>query len=197
MNRGERLPPPVHADLTDTVLDYWMARVAQHEHDWYAGVRLLKFPEDLRAYEHLIWASRASVVIELGARFGGSALWFRDRLRTLQSYGLIERPLVLSIDIEPDLAREGVLKADPSSDDTTLAALQGFTWFVQPSGFFVVEDGCVDIDELRLKPDWPRGVLPALTDWLATEQGRDFTVREDLELYGISCHPSGFLQRVG
>jgi cephalosporin hydroxylase len=235
MNRGERLPPPVHADLTDTVLDYWMARVAQHEHDWYAGVRLLKFPEDLRAYEHLIWASRASVVIELGARFGGSALWFRDRLRTLQTYGLIERPLVLSIDIDPDLAREGVLKADPSSAgieviggdvtdpelpdrvaelvpdgasclviedsahvyDTTLAALQGFTRFVQPGGFFVVEDGCVDIDELRLKPDWPRGVLPALTDWLATDQGRAFTVREDLELYGISCHPSGFLQRVG
>jgi cephalosporin hydroxylase len=85
MNRRERLPPPVHADLADTVKDYWMARVAQHEHDWYAGVRLLKFPEDLRAYEHLLWTSRATVVIELGARFGGSALWFRDRLRTLQS----------------------------------------------------------------------------------------------------------------
>jgi cephalosporin hydroxylase len=235
MNRRERLPPPVHADLADTVRDYWMARVAQHEHDWYAGVRLLKFPEDLRAYEHLIWASRASVVIELGARFGGSALWFRDRLRTLQSYGLIEQPLVLSIDIDPDLARAGVLQAEPSSDgieviggdvtdpelpgrvaelvphgasclviedsahvyETTLAALQGFTRFVRPGGFFVVEDGCVDIDELRLKPDWPRGVLPALTDWLTTEQGREFVVREDLELYGISCHPSGFLQRIG
>jgi cephalosporin hydroxylase len=235
MNRGERLPPTVHADLADTVRDYWMARVAQHEFDWYAGVRLLKFPEDLRAYEHLIWASHASVVIELGARFGGSALWFRDRLRTLQSYGLIEQPFVLSIDIDPDLARAGVLQADPSSDgieviggdvtdpelpdrvaelvpdgasclviedsahvyETTLAALQGFTRFVRPGGFFVVEDGCVDIDELRLKPDWPRGVLPALTDWLATEQGRDFVVREDLELYGLSCHPSGFLQRIG
>jgi cephalosporin hydroxylase len=235
MNRRERLPPPVHADLADTVKDYWMARVAQHEHDWYAGIRLLKFPEDLRAYEHLLWTSRATVVIELGARFGGSALWFRDRLRTLQSYGLIERPLVLSIDIDPDLARKGVLTADPSSDgieviggdvtdpelpdrvaelvpdgasclviedsahvyETTLAALEGFTRFVQPGGFFVVEDGCVDIDELRLKPDWPRGVLPALTDWLATEQGRNFVVREDLELYGISCHPSGFLQRIG
>jgi cephalosporin hydroxylase len=142
---------------------------------------------------------------------------------------------VLSIDIDPDLARKGVLTADPSSDgieviggdvtdpelpdrvaelvpdgasclviedsahvyETTLAALQGFTRFVQPGGFFVVEDGCVDIDELRLKPDWPRGVLPALTDWLATEQGRNFVVREDLELYGISCHPSGFLQRIG
>ncbi|HWM11537.1 MAG TPA: CmcI family methyltransferase [Solirubrobacteraceae bacterium] len=233
MTPGERLPPTVHANLTDTVKDYWFARVAQHEFDWYAGVRLLKFPEDLRVYEHLIWLSRASVVIEIGARFGGSALWFRDRLRTLQAYGLIERPLVVSIDIEPDLARAGVLTADPSSEgieviggdvtdpelpdrvaalvpegasclviedsahvyDTTLAALEGFTRFVPPGGFFVVEDGCVDVDELRLKPDWPRGVLPALHDWLATEQGSAFTVREDLELYGMSCHPGGFLQR--
>lgn len=233
MTRGERLPPPVHADLTDTVRDLWLARVAQHEFDWYAGVRLLKFPEDLRAYEHLLWLSNASVVIEIGARFGGSALWFRDRLRTLQSYGQIDRPLVVSIDIEPELAREGVLAADPTSDgieviggdvtdpelparvatlvpdgarclviedsahvyDTTLAALKGFTRFVQPGGFFVVEDGCVDVDELRLKEDWPRGVLPALHDWLATEQGAAFVVRDDLELYGLSCHPSGFLQR--
>jgi hypothetical protein len=38
-------------------------------------------------------------------------------------------------------------------------------------------------------------VLPALSDWLATEQGSAFTIRDDLELYGLSCHPSGFLQR--
>jgi cephalosporin hydroxylase len=233
MTAGERLPPPVHADLTDTVRDYWFARVAQHEFDWYAGVRLLKFPEDLRAYEHLLWISRASVVIEIGARFGGSALWFRDRLRTLQSYGVIDQPLVVSIDIEPDLARAGVLAADPASEcieviggdvtdpelpdrvaalvpdgapclviedsahvyETTYAALEGFTRFVQPGGFFVVEDGCVDVEELRLKPDWPRGVLPALHDWLATERGAEFVVRDDLELYGLSCHPNGFLQR--
>jgi hypothetical protein len=60
MTAGERLPPPVHAELTDTIRDYWLARVAQHEFDWYAGVRLLKLPEDLRAYEHLLWISRAA-----------------------------------------------------------------------------------------------------------------------------------------
>jgi cephalosporin hydroxylase len=232
--RESQLPPPVHADLDDTVRDYWMARVAQHERDWYAGVRLLKFPEDLRSYEHLLWLSRASVVIELGARFGGSALWFRDRLRILRSYGLIDELRVISVDIEPDLAREGVLSADPTAEgidilggdvtdpalpdrvaefvpdgasclvvedsahvyETTRAALEGFSRFVAPGGFFIVEDGCVDVDELRLKPDWPRGVLPALHEWLATPQGSAFTVREDLELYGISCHPSGFLQRL-
>jgi cephalosporin hydroxylase len=79
--------------------------------------------------------------------------------------------------------------------ETTYAALQGFHRFVGPGGWFVVEDGCVDVEELRASPDWPRGVLPALHDWLATPAGAAFSVRRDLELYGMSCHPSGFLQR--
>jgi cephalosporin hydroxylase len=79
--------------------------------------------------------------------------------------------------------------------ETTRAALEGFHRFVGPGGFFVVEDGCVDVEELRLSPDWPRGVLPALRDWLATPEGEGFEVRRDLELYGISCHPEGFLRR--
>lgn len=80
--------------------------------------------------------------------------------------------------------------------ETTFAALQGFARFVPPGGFFVVEDGCVDVEELRL-PDagWPRGVLPALERWLATPAGAQFEVRPDLQLYGITCHPGGFLRR--
>ena len=44
---------------------------------------MLKFPEDLRVYEHLLWQTAPSTVIEVGVKDGGSALWFRDRLRTL------------------------------------------------------------------------------------------------------------------
>jgi cephalosporin hydroxylase len=80
--------------------------------------------------------------------------------------------------------------------ETTWAALGNFAGFVQPGGFFVVEDGCVDIDVLRLDDGWPRGVLPAVRDWLATEAGEPFRVRRDLELYGLTSNPEGFLQRI-
>jgi cephalosporin hydroxylase len=80
--------------------------------------------------------------------------------------------------------------------ETTAAALAGFARFVPLGGYFVVEDGCVDIEEMRLSEDRPRGVLPALEAWLETDEGREFTVRRDLERYGLSCHPHGFLQRV-
>lgn len=226
------LPPAVRVELGQEMRAYWLDRVSQVMDDCYAGVPLLKFPEDLRVYEHLLWDVKPDTVIELGTHHGGGALWFRDRLLTLQSYGLVSDVRVVSIDIDQTAARDALRRADPlyaeaihlvegnvcdeqlveavrplvggrcfivedsaHTYDTTKAALEQFSRFVPPGGYFVVEDGCVDIDEMRLVDDWPRGVLPALGDWLASEQGSEFRVRRDLELYGISCHPGGFLQR--
>jgi cephalosporin hydroxylase len=192
-------------------------------------------PEALRVYEHLMWMSRPDVVIEIGVYRGASTLWFRDRLRTLASYGRIgPEPRVIGIDIAIDDARAQIAASDPAwsrtielvaSDvrdpdlperiaplvppgsrclviedaahvyETTAAALGGFARFVQPGGFFVVEDGYVDVPELRVVDSWPRGVLPAVEDWLAGDEGRHFRRRRDLELYGLSNHPDGILQR--
>ncbi len=233
-NREAGLPSKVEFDLKSRARDFWIARASQHTTDSYAGVRMEKFPEDLRTYEHLLWQMRADVVIEIGTRFGGSALWFRDRLRTLRAYGRIAAPQVVSIDIDQKEAVAGVLAADPGYEETitfleadvrdsalpervarqlpqgarclvvedsahvyetTYAALLGFARFVPIGGYLVVEDGCVDVEEMRLNDFWPRGVLPAVADWLATSDGEGFQVRRDLELYGMSCHPGGYLQR--
>ena len=230
------LPPHVKTNLDETVLDYWLKRVEQHTQDSYAGIPLSKFPEDLRVYEHLLWESKPNAVIELGAQFGGSALWFRDRLRTLTGYTSQDVFRVISLDLDTSAARANLAAVDPGFEETivlvdgdvrdeatvahvqaalppspvcfvvedsahtyetTLAALGSFARFVPQGGFFVVEDGCVDIEEMRLAPDWPRGVLPAIDAWLRTSEGRRFKVRSDLELYGLSCHPGGFLQRLG
>jgi cephalosporin hydroxylase len=232
---SEGLPRPVTAPLSETVRDYWLDRVRQHFGDRYAGLPIAKFPEDLRVYEHLLWHSRANVVIEIGAEHGGSALWFRDRLRTIAAYGRIAAPKVISIDVDTATARTNLESADSSyrelievvdgdvtdpalptaieallppesrclvvedsahTYETTAAALSGFARFVPVGGFFVVEDGCVDVEEMRASEDWPRGVLPALHDWLQSPLGTSFRTRRDLELYGVSCHPEGFVERV-
>ncbi len=221
----------------DTPLrDYWAARAHQHTHDRYLGVKLSKFPEDLRVYEHLMWVAAPDTIVELGAQSGASTLWLRDRLRTLHGYGaLAAPPRVVAVDVDLDAARFNVAHRDPAWADsisfvegdvcdpavraavgdciapgavcmviedsahvhaTTKAALELYADLIPPGGFFVVEDGCVDVPWMRIKPDWPRGVLPALEAWLATPQGAAFRVRRDLEVYGVSCHPGGFLQRI-
>jgi len=227
---------PVEDLLSRPLRPYWLARAAQHLRDSYAGVPLAKFPEDLRIYEHLLWAQRPNVVIELGTFMGASALWFRDRLRTLRSYGLIEEPRVISVDLHTAAARERIADVDPDWErditllegdvcdgrlpgrvegllppgarclviedsahtyETTRGALEGFARFVAEGGFLVVEDGCVDVEAMRLEEGWPRGVTPAVEDWLRSEPGSAFRMRRDLELYGVTCHPHGFLQRTG
>lgn len=228
-------PTTVTADLDESVRDYWLKRVAQHTGDSYAGLGMSKFPEDLRVYEHLLWMSRATAVIEIGAYLGGSALWFRDRLAAYARYRPGPPVRVVSIDIDVAAAQQNLAAVDPHFSEsialveagvdepslasrvaellprdarclvvedsapvyeTTFTSLTTFARFVPPGGYFVVEDGCVDIEAMRLSSDWPRGVLPALRDWLKTPEARGFRVRRELELYGLSCHPEGFLQRL-
>ncbi|MFF7245009.1 CmcI family methyltransferase [Embleya sp. NPDC008237] len=230
-----QLPPTVTADHEATLLEYRRARGRQHVRDWYAGLRIKKFPEDLRVFEHVMWSSRAQVVVELGTHLGGSALWFRDRLRTQAGYGRVPEAIrVISVDLDQDRAAGLLRAADPAFEReitlvagdvtdprlvdrvadlippgarclvvedtlheyaTTTAALRNFAHLVPEGGFFVVEDGIVDDPDL-CPPGMPGGVLPAIADWLATEQGGAFTTRRDLELYGVTSHPHGWLQRI-
>ncbi|SCK25940.1 Cephalosporin hydroxylase [Streptomyces sp. ScaeMP-e48] len=228
------LPPLVRALPEGRLLQYWKERERQHLRDVYAGLRIKKFPEDLRMIEHLLWLSRTQVVIELGTHLGGSALWFRDRLRTLAAYARVPQDFrVVTVDLAQGRAHDLLRGADPSyaehialvegdiadpavSDlvsshipsgarclvvedtahtyDTTYAALEHFSRFVPACGYFVVEDGIVDVPQLR-PPGMDGGVVPAIRDWLTTDTGRRFRVRRDLERYGITCHPHGWLQR--
>jgi cephalosporin hydroxylase len=104
---------PIEKELDTPVVEYYLERVRIHMDDSYAGVRMRKFPEDLRILEELIWECRIDTVLEVGLGLGGSALWFRDRLRTLATYGHIATPLVISVDVRTGAAREAMSAADP------------------------------------------------------------------------------------
>jgi cephalosporin hydroxylase len=200
-------------DLQETLGTYMRRRLAQHGVDNYMGVTMSKFPEDLRTYEHFMWEMRANVVVELGVQTGGATRWFRDRLTALgggtvvavdinPNPGLPEDVKFIQADVRdpalPDLvagllpagSRPFVVEDTAHTYETTLAALEGFHRFVPSGGYMVIEDGVVDIDDLRISQDWPRGVQPAVTDWLATHPAFS---RVD-PLYGVTCHPGGFLQ---
>jgi len=93
---------------------YYRRRIQLHMQDSYAGVRMRKFPEDLAALEHLLWEQRVDAVVEIGTGHGGSALWFRDRLRTLAAYGRAGGYLVVSVDRDLGPARFHLARVDPS-----------------------------------------------------------------------------------
>lgn len=227
----EGTQPGIEARGEMTLADYWHERVAMHHEDSYAGVPMLKFPEDLRVYERLIWQSRPEVIIEIGCLEGGSALWLRDRMAAAAAYGG-PPPRVICIDSEIASARDNLARADGGFEqsitlvegdildertasrvrdavgdatcmviedsahtyETTWASLNAFADLVPENGFFVVEDGYVDIEWMRPSDDWPRGVQQAIEEWLAGA-GSGFRRRRDLEAYIFTCHPGGILQR--
>ena len=215
---------------------FWRSRVELHGRDAYAGVRMSKFPEDLRTYETILWERAPQVVVELGVQYGGSTLWLRDRLFDFQRYRSGPAPMVIAVDIDLSEARksfddlppegtagiellEGDIRDDhllakiramvPSDTEvlviedaqhdatTTLAALRGLAPLVRAGGYYMVEDTCVDVETLRVNPEWPRGCGAALNEWLADDPlGRRFRRRPDLQPYGLTCHPGGLVQRL-
>ena len=202
----------------ELTIDLWRQRLQHHTQDTpYRGRALTKFPEDLRIYQTLIEQSQPEVIIEIGTFQGGSALWFADQLRALTPGGLV---ITIDINDTPPLDDPDIIAivGDATNPDTydlvaelvggrrcmviedsahtypvTTAVLRLYPELVTPGQWLVVEDGVIDIDELRL-PHWPRGVTPAIEEFLKTPTGQKFT-RHFIDRYVLTCHPGGWLQR--
>lgn len=109
---------PVEEQLDTRLGTYYLDRIRIHMDDEYAGVRMRKFPEDLRVIEQLLWERQVDTVLEIGLGHGGSALWLRDRLAALVRYGRASAPLVISVDWDISIGRENLERADPAYAET-------------------------------------------------------------------------------
>lgn len=122
--RVDHASPPgerhIETSLSMSLHDYYLDRIRTHMDETYLGLRMRKFPEDLHAYEQILWARSLDVVLELGAGHGGSALWFRDRLATLARYRDCAAPLVVSVDRDVEVARSLLRQRDPGFGDTIM-----------------------------------------------------------------------------
>jgi len=134
----------------------------------YKGVPTYKNPFDLALYQMLLWQQKPRTLIEIGSKWGGSALWFADILR---SFGV--DCVIHSIDITPpsisvpdvtfhrgdgrnlaatlpadlmeNLPRPMFVIEDADHHcETTLAVLRFFDRWLVTGEYIVVEDGIVD-----------------------------------------------------
>lgn len=91
-------PPGWDAFMKHPEHDETFARLYKHIHramhyPTYKGIKIQKFPNDLQLYHQVIWEHKPDVIVEIGTRFGGSALFFKD-----------QGPEVITIDIKPQVA---------------------------------------------------------------------------------------------
>lgn len=189
----------------------------------YRDVPLLKSPFDLVLYLQLINKLKPKSVIEVGAKYGGSALWFADMLAI---HGIA--PHIVSVDIE-DLPRPSnqsiqfihgdVMKLDEALPeellrtlpkpwliiedsahfyDTCQAALHFFDKHLVSGDYLVVEDGIVaELPQERFAR-YENGPNRAVNDFLTAHPD---CYKVDLDLcnfYGrnVTYNPHAWLQRI-
>lgn len=106
--------------MTLRVEDYWdrplrEAMGAIHERlmhrTTYGGVRTYKWPADLWSYQEIMAECLPEAVIEIGTKFGGSALWLADTLCAL-SIGRSHECRVLTVDRDHSIVHRAARRDD-------------------------------------------------------------------------------------
>ena len=217
---SESGPRDFSTDIPGNVLEHIQGGVLQSV---YRGVKFLKSPLDIGLYLQLLAKLRPRTIIEIGCRFGGSALWFADMMA---AHGVI--PRVITVDIDPqqpyedprirvvrgdaeDLGsclRSEWLEAAPRPwlviEDSShfyrhsMAVLEFFHPWLQSGDYIVIEDGVVAHLPADHYARYENGPNRAVADFLARE-GSQYRIDTGLcDFYGRNAtyNPNGWLERL-
>ncbi len=179
----------------------------------YRGVPILKQVLDLWIYLEIIHETKPDVIVEIGAKYGGSILGFADVL------GNLTGGRVVSIDLErpqidlPDNAlfvagnsvdagvvdqvrqacgdgRVMVIADGDHSAEHVLQELRSYAPLVTEGCYFVVEDGIVDV--MKWEKFCP-GPAEAVKGFLA--ETNEFEADRAREKFIVTYNPGSFLRR--
>jgi len=186
----------------------------------YRGIPCLKSPLDLAIYMRALWDEKPRTIIEIGSKFGGSALLFCDLARTF-ALGAA----VVSIDLrrpsEPPDCEARFLEGDVKNLDPVFAEHDLFSlprpWFVvedsahtydgcmaalgffrryfKPGEMLVIEDGV--LSDLGLAREYSGGPNRAIADFFAHDPSAFEVVSDYTDTFGVNAtyNPNGYLRR--
>lgn len=191
-----------------------------HNFMW-KGCKMWKNPFDFALYWMLVWHAKPRTIIEIGSKFGGSALWFADML---EMYGIegkvvsvdinqvttIQDPRIdfrygdagnLGASLTPEylasLPRPWLVIEDSSHMyEHCLAALEFFHPLLQKDEFLLVEDGIVD--DLGVSAEFHGGPNRAVKEFMG-KHGQDYgLVTELCDFWGhnVTWNPNGYWKKI-
>jgi cephalosporin hydroxylase len=220
---AEPLSKGMATDTLETRLDMtlrdWIERYQQKlvfEHVQYRGVPTWKNVLDLWVYQEIIWETGVEVVVEIGARHGGTTLWLSDLLRNSRP----NSATVVSIDLErPErelpanvhficgdsiapatvaethsvaAGRKTLVIADGNhAADHVLQEIRLYAPFISVGSYFIAEDGIVDVMDWK---EYTPGPMVAARRFLAETD--EFELDRTREKFLLTYAPGGFLKRV-
>ena len=87
---------------------------------FWLGVPVLQAPQDLQAWQEIIWVVKPDLIIETGIAMGGSLIFNASMLAILEVCGEIEKGDVLGIDIDIRPHNKEAILAHPMSKKITM-----------------------------------------------------------------------------
>ncbi|MFK7836996.1 MAG: CmcI family methyltransferase [Sulfitobacter sp.] len=196
-------------------------RGVMHYH--YRDVMCNKSPIDIALYLHLIHAVRPGSFIEIGTKFGGSAMMFRDVSQKM--YGMETK--VVSIDRVPpdaaavfdgirfvqgdvmaleetfaahclfDLPRPWILSEDSAHTfDACMSVLRFGAKHLRPGEFLIMEDSV--LAELDLADRFDGGPSRAIATYLTAHPGIYEIDTTYCDMFGVNAttNPNGYLRKI-
>ncbi len=182
----------------------------------YFGVQTQKNPLDLWVYQELIVARPPDVIVEIGNKYGGSALALAHLL------DLVGHGRIIAVDIDhahlrpaakahpritflegdacaladqvkamiPPGAEVLVIEDSSHTYDNTLGVLRAYSELVRPGGYFIVEDSiCHHGLDVGPSP----GPFEAIETFV--DENPAFEIDRSRESFLITWNPKGFLRR--
>lgn len=214
--------PPRRASLPEPARQftrtYWENRHLTWANTLWRGVPVQKLPLDLWVLQEIIVETCPTVIVETGAKFGGSALFFADLLELGGGGSVISieisgerldarahgHPGITFIENDSTNATviervrglcEGrrimvVLDSDHRAEHV-LRELDGYGPLVSPGCYLVVEDTIVNGNPISR--DFGPGPAEAIADWLPAHP--EFEVDRSREKFMATFQPGGYLER--
>jgi cephalosporin hydroxylase len=185
----------------------------------YRNVPALKSPFDYVIYQMIIFDVKPDLIIEIGTRAGGSALYLADLLE-ISGKGMLhtidlptnQEDTLLHSHSRIRIFKEGFQQYDVSGldqyknvlviDDGShhyedcIASLIKFAPFVTTGSYFIMEDGI--IDKLGRRSEFHGGPLRAIKEFL--QSSKRFTIdqgRCDMFGKGATFNINGYLKCIG
>ena len=214
---GRSFTPAFDAAIFDSVQNGTMKTV-------YRGVPFFKSPFDVVVYLQLLSRQKPKTVIEVGTKFGGSALWFADMMsadgaKDCRVVSVDIKPMakfsddrilflegdanalaeVLSLDLLSQLPRPWLVVEDSSHFYAeTAAVLSFFHEWLRTGDYIVVEDGIVDHLSAEFYRQYDNGPNRALSDFL-----NQYTNLYEIDAglcdhfgFNVTYNPNGWLRRL-
>lgn len=188
-----------------------------HHNVTYRGIKAVRCPFDYLMYQMIICEVKPDLVIEIGTKIGGGALYIADLLNILGN-GVVHTIDIIDI-VDPKVKEHNRIKfftegwANYDIDITkefkkiliiedashlysdTLGALNKFYSVVSKDSYFIIEDGI--INELGFEKKYDGGPLRAIREFLPNHP--EFVVdRKWCDMFGKNAtfNVNGYLKKI-